>query len=385
MRKLSVFVLAAMLLFGAAACNVENFEDFRNPLPWRTIAGVYKRGEIVGYTVEKTDAAQGDAVVGRGYTIYDLHTLAPDEAHYSEAESRDVLSMETSVTYNDRADPILRGRTDTVVSRVVFASDALTMRYSRKEVRYDRGYIKNADGSDSGQEVRRDDYTLVTDYLQQKSTLTKMGYDEGKNVLGAPVEFSFSGQKAEALSKLVDNEFLFYQVRALRVKLRETSTGGCGGGSVEPGGTGTVKLLNAYHLFENNVFKTYTYTYSCATDQEDAAVLNVPARLNAWGITEGKISCIPTTLSLSGGSEGSGADIKLNYAEKPFANAETGLETQKVLCSIETTEFGRFSDSGYYQFTGEKSCVTTTAIDDYYFGDQPTAFKEALRTRLQES
>lgn len=375
MKKRLILLTLVMALF-LTGCNATSYSAPVTPLPWSIPPDT--NAEVCIYTLKRTDA-DGKVVTATGTVVYTLKKklTAADTAYadyVSDAETRCLLTSEMRLTYTDKAEVAVRGKTDITKTAAVFEAASMTMVYAEREFIADRGTA--ADGN----EVRNDSFTLKTDYAARTSVYTAKEWvkddvtDKYVNRDLPAQTMDFSKAKKSAVEGLTDNEILYYYLRAMDIKLRKTTTG-CTGG-VESGGTGTIKLGSFLDMQLNNKkFKSYTMSYACASDQDENGLMAVEVneRLNGkFGVADSKIQGVKTSLSLSSGASGSGPSSTLYFATEPFTvgakeDANSKL-SEKVLLLVETSSYEAFTEYGSYVFAGTLVSKIEMRLSDYSFG-----------------
>ncbi len=295
MKKFLCLILSILFALPLAACGSAALPvAVDNPPPWSATASAADAYEKSVYSVNKTNAA--GETIAEGSVTYVLaldHTDAETNFSYSR------LSMEMSVTYNDKADSADAGKTDKITSFVIFQSDALVPQYSEKTIELaDRDNALN------------NSYVLKNDYTAYKSELTMKGKETSV--------INFSGQ---SFVSVYDNEMLYYAVRSFT--------------DVKAGGTNVFNLANFFDMHIKGEYFNHNMNFSCSAEGSEET-LYLPQFGGKYLDDQGSISAITVNLSINDAL--SGPPIELKYSMTPFKVGENRF-TKKVLVSFKTFEY----------------------------------------------
>lgn len=321
MKKLLTILLSAMILLSVTGCAV-SYSSPEKPWPWGVSASTGYEKTV--YNIVRTDD-QSNKTIATGTLTYTL-----SEHGTIGLSQYDSLKMDMTLTYNDNAEQILRGKTDTIESEVIFASGGLTM-YSS----YKKAVIANRGSNDNGEYLDKS-YTINTNYYTDKNATMncfKLKEDtDGKYINVADTKtLDFSKVKDNDLNGTYDNDFAYYIVRALKPAYSTS---------------GTFKLGTPYDMFIRNEFFFHAMSFSCVAE-ENAEIITLPNLGGKFGITDtGNINAVKTTLSITNNDAGSGPPTTLWYSTNPFKNSNDKDIAASVLVKIETKEYSGAS-AGY--------------------------------------
>lgn len=287
-----IFALISALSLCACSGNVAPV-SVDNPPPWSG-ANTESAYEKTVYSIKKTDNETNE-VIAEGSLTYVLefdHKGENNNFNYSR------LTMDMSITYNDKAPESDRGKTDTLSSKVIFQSDALVPQYSEKTVS-----LALREG------VADHSYTLKNDYSAQKSELTMAGKET--SVL------DFSGK---SFVNVYDNEMLYYTVRAFS--------------DIKAGGGNTFTLANFFDMHVKNKFSTYSMRFACGEEGSEQTVY-LPFK-GTYLDDQGSATVLKVSVSIN--ESLSGPPTELYFSMTPFKTGEN-TSTKKVLVSFKTFEY----------------------------------------------
>ncbi len=312
MKKFLCIIFALTVAFSLGACTGSAVPlSVDNPPPWSN-ANTETAYEKTVYSIKKVDNASNE-VIAEGTLTYVLefdHKGENNNFNYSR------LTMDMSVTYNDKAPEVDRGKTDTLHSKVIFQSDALVPQYSEKTVSL---------ALRSG--VNDNSYTLKNDYSTQKSELSMAGKE--------PSVIDFTGK---SFVNVYDNEMLYYVVRSFS--------------DIKAGGSNTFTLANFFDMHVKNKFSTYSMRFTCGEEGSEETVY-LPFK-GTFLDEQGSATVLKVSVSIN--ESLSGPPTELYYSMTPFKTGEN-TTTKKVLVSFKTYE--------YNLSTNDLKYTTEYSITDY--------------------
>ena len=315
MKKILAFILCLVSVFGLLACTPQETLLSIDTSCWNADNATYENlYEKSVYTVTKKNGA--GTVVAEGLLTY---TLGFDHKNTETGNVYSYLTSDFTITYNDNANEVDRGKTDTITSKCVFHSSVLLPVMSEKTVT-----LADREG------VTNDSYFLSTDYIGKLSTLewTKNGREKST--------LAFKGQQSE----VYDNEMLYYLVRAVS--------------DIKPGASTTT--VNISNLFESHLNGKYnTYSFNCTSSAKDADEALHFATLSSYLDGSGALSAMKATLSLNKSKE-TGPSIALKLSTTPFKLSDT-VTNERVILTISTTE--------YDILKAEKAFTTEYSLTEY--------------------
>jgi hypothetical protein len=317
--------------FAFTACSAVDSEVPHTPWPWLLTTDYEK----AVYDIVRRDVAN-DVIIANGTLTLEVIRGTADSANNNE------LKTTMSLTYTDRAEDNLKGKTDTIESSVIFTDGGLTSVSSYKKVTlFDRG------STDSG-EYHDKSYTVTADYRTRTTSMTAYELVENSDKKYENREFTsdidFSSTKDSVIAGTYDNEFVYYIMRAYDLKYS---------------GSGTFKIANMRDIHTLNSFKAYTASYTCGAE-ETGENRNITALANRFGLNEnGTVSVIKTTLSLTSNDPGNGPSTTLYYCDTPFKENDVTVAS-KVLAEIKTIEYNYGTASEAYNMTYTLSDFSVT-------------------------
>lgn len=321
LKALIVLAFATIFAFSAMSCGSSTIssQNIVSPVPWALTENAALAYEKAVYEVKKYD---GDAttVIGSGELVFELDGYSRiNDIDYSS------LTMTFSMTYNDSAPESDRGKTDSISSTVIFSSAQLAPYSSVKTVT-----LADRDG------VQNNSYSLNVDYIGKKSTLDWTAREAAQSVI------YFSDQNT---TKLLDNEQLFYAVRAF-----STLQAGAKLYSF------TIANFFDMHVYYHE-YRPYEMIFNCDTETNS---MSFPASthptVNAYLSDEqGNVNALTTTVQINASE--SGTPITIKYSMTDF-NAGSNQTTERVMLFFSTYEQD-------YR-TAKVTSITNYSLSEYY-------------------
>lgn len=324
MKKLKTLIaiaFATIFAISAMSCGSStiNSQNIVSPVPWALTENAALAYEKSVYEVKKYN---GDAttVIGNGRLVFELDSYGRiDDIDYSS------LTMNFSITYNDFAQENDKGKTDTITSTVIFSSAQLAPYSSTKTVTV-------ADRDDAV----NNSYSLSVDYANKKSTLDWTKKDAEQSVI------DFSGQNT---TKLLDNEQLFYAVRAF-----DTLQAGA---QMYPFTIANFFDMHVYY----DAYHPYEMIFNC---DEKTESMSFPASthptVNSYlSDAQGNVNALTTTVQINASE--SGTPITVKYSMTDF-NAGSNQTTERVMLFFSTYE------QDYN--TAKITTITNYSLSEYY-------------------
>lgn len=308
--------MTAVTALSLCACNTEPAEStFDKTLPWHDSVELAPTGsyELLNYTVAVYDTKKGVAEDKRV-------KIADGEMSFELKESTSYTSLATdfTVTYNDAASEVDRGKTDVIESFVEFETNSLIAKSSEKTVT-----LANRDGKDNLS------YKITADYFDaHKATFIFTAQDGAK-------------EKTRSLPKNTcrDNEMMFYIARAQSLKTSANNN---------------FKMVNLFDTFNTGSFTQYTMAVMCDEAKRKIEIGDWVKDYGVEAVTDEKtgdtaypITCFYTTISIN--DENHGPPYVVHYAETPFKSGEK--EHKKLPVRISYSEYAGSSVARITEYT----------------------------------
>ncbi|MBR2988789.1 MAG: hypothetical protein IKC64_03595 [Clostridia bacterium] len=189
MKKFFALMLSVISVFCFVGCTPEQVGvDPVSPAPWVYDGNPANAYEKSTYKIVKTDQVT-NTVIAEGELTF---TIAPVTGETDGIELS-TFSTNFSLTFNNDAPEVDRGKTDTIVSSVTFSSISLSPRYSEKTVT-----LADREG------VQNQSYTLVNDYVDGVSTLQMDGLNFNSTI-------NFAGK---SMLNVYDSNSIYTYLRA---------------------------------------------------------------------------------------------------------------------------------------------------------------------------
>jgi hypothetical protein len=297
MKKIVTLILTTLLVFCLVACEATiSSAPPSYPAPWcinQTEESVNTAYEKSVYEITKTNKFT-NKIIAEGTLTYELKPAGKvDNVAYS------ILNMDMSITYNEFAEEVDRGKTDTVTSSVTFTSAALSAIKSSRTVT-----IADREG------VANPSYTLVNDYKEGYSKLTMGEFEHTISLKG----HSFVG--------IIDNELLYFYVRAYP--------------GLKNGLMAYFKMADFFDMHSRgDSFSPIDMRLSTTEAGKDQS-LSFPTLKEFLGDEQGSSINLPTTVYKH--TEPTGPPISLWFSKTDFKVGENQT-TKLVLTFIRTVEY----------------------------------------------
>ncbi|MBR6773205.1 MAG: hypothetical protein IKM16_00920 [Clostridia bacterium] len=297
MKRIITLILTLLLVFCATACEATiSSANPTYPAPWcinQTEDSVNTAYEKSVYAITKTDKF-ANKIIAEGSLTFELKPAGKVEnVAYS------TLTMDMSITYNEFASEVDRGKTDTITSSVTFTSAALTATKSSRTVT-----IADREGMDNPS------YTLENDYKEGYSKLTMGEFEHTISLKG----HSFVG--------IIDNELLYFYVRAYP--------------SLNNGLMGYFKMADFFDMHSRgDSFSPIDMRLTTAEAGKDQT-LYFPTLKQFLSDDEGSAITLPTSIYKY--TEPTGPPIQLWFSKNDF-NVGENKTTKLVLTYIRTVEY----------------------------------------------
>lgn len=308
-RKCAV-LLTAIMLPTLTACQNTVTEKFDSRLPWidgeaNSVVASYER---LVYSVNIYDTSNGtsdDKKIGIATGTLEFELEEQSNRKFTE------LSTRFTVTYNDNAAEIDRGKTDSVSSDITFQTSSLYTSTMTKTVA-----LAPRD------KVTDLSYTVEADYFNtHKAKKYAPGKPEEAKTISIPEYGTYH-----------DNEMMFYMARAT---------------TLTADGAQPFFMANIFDSFLYGKFTNYTMSVSCAkslvTMYMDSWVADfgVEAVEAEDGTVTYPVKCYNASISIN--ADNSGPPYSVQYTEKPFTTGsdETGdkKEHNKIPVSMAYPEY----------------------------------------------
>ncbi|MCL2061596.1 MAG: hypothetical protein FWH03_03120 [Firmicutes bacterium] len=202
MKKIVLVVISVMLALAASGCGGgAAAEPFDREKPWGTPSNAYERKEYTVEVFQQVKAEDGsyknaDEPLASGQMTHILSTSGAAGAN------RAAVSTDFSISWQDTEGAgVNRGKSDTIISSVLFNTGNLAPVSSEKTVNLASRTVNGA--------ARNDSYFAAANYSTHKSTVRFGKENESAEGYLAEREFSIEGG-------LFDNEQLWYVLRAFR-------------------------------------------------------------------------------------------------------------------------------------------------------------------------
>ena len=278
MKKIFALLLSVISAFCFVGCTPEQAGvDPVSPAPWVYDSNPANAYEKSTYKIVKTDKTT-NTVIAEGQLTF---TIAPV---VGETDGIDLSTFTTafSLTFNNNAPEVDRGKTDTVASSVTFSSISLAPRYSEKTVT-----LADRDG------VQNQSYTLVNDYVAGVSTLQMPGANVNSTLY-------FNGKN---LVNVYDNDCIYTYLRAYP---------GMGNSK-----SGRFKISSFFDMHFNGSFSPLKMLFATG-DSSSEITANIGATLGEKYLGDSSGNVTAFKLELSVDSEQSGPPRHLYLSKSPF-------------------------------------------------------------------
>jgi len=270
--------------------------------------------ETTEYSVKKSKFENNiEVVIATGTLAFVLDTT----------QSSVSLAMDFSLTYNDLADTVDRGKTDMIVSSAEFSKTAMSPLKSHKAVALE---------ARTGQTDKS--YEFDGDYLNKTATLTNAD----------KTTQSLSLEKYKGTPNIFDNEYLFYAVRSAT--------------QLTSGQQFKFGLSVLFDSFQNDAYTEYAMLASVA---EGVAPIILDTNTNIEGIPQTEkgenapLDARIVKLDISSGTPG--PSLYLAYADKPIY---VGAEGTPYVGDKQND-----SDTGYQKVLLQASTTDTMSVMTY--------------------
>lgn len=272
----SVFCAAAAVIMGAAAltgCTGNAVEvSFDSPYPWS--GSGYEKATYSITVYAHDDKGEKTDVIATGTYITEII----DNAVTSSSNIKyGRVNNSVTITYNDKAPEVDRGKTDTINAYAIFNMNGMVTRESYREY--------NVEKRDGATELFS--YVCEMDYFAGKGTYTTFETVDGEE-REVKSELSFPS------GVYYDNEQLYYLARAQ---------------GIDVGATKAFFMTSPLNSLHSKKITTYTMSVSAASSlvnrkSELATYPYVRPEEPAEGVAEDETPCYATTLAISGTNPG---------------------------------------------------------------------------------
>ncbi|MBQ8881854.1 MAG: hypothetical protein IJY70_00465 [Clostridia bacterium] len=326
MKKFLSLFLCLISLFCFVGCTPEAAGvDPVSPGPWCYDGNPANAYEKMEYQIKKYDKTNANAVIAEGTLSIELAPVTTD----TDDNPLSTLTTAFSLTFNDNAPAIDRGKTDTILSTVTLSSKSLVPTRSQKTVTL-------ADRENTANQS----YTLINDYVSGVSTLSMPGLNHNSTI-------NFAGVNR---LNVYDNDSIYHYLRAYPGMNNSVS--------------GYVKITDFFDMHFRGSYSPIRIAFASG-DSSSEITANIGATLGEkyLGDSTGNVNAFRLDFSID--SDNSGPPESLYFAKTPFVikkatvDGEKDQTTSLVLVKIVETEYDY--DTASVKYTTEYTLTNYTA------------------------